>query len=123
MKKVVKFSGGLLLSLLYCFALYSVTQPLPETFTYHPNNPEQQQKVSKVSESIFSLTAVPENVVISFPSSGGHFLKIPLFNSVWFPKISEQLIASQFLQYKINQTNTLVNYRKNDSIFPFHYFW
>ena len=123
MNKAVKFSSGLLLTLLYCFALYSVTQPLPKTFTYHSSHSEQQQNVLKVSKSLFSLSSLPENVVISVPTPAGHFLKIPLFNFVWHSKISEQLVAAQITQYTNYQTNTLVNFRKNDSIFPFHYFW
>ena len=120
MNKAVKFSSGLLLTLLYCFALYSATQPLPETFSYHS---EHQENISKVSKSLFSLSSIPENVVLSVHAPSGHFLKIPLFNVVGHSKISKQLTAAKISQYANYQTNTLVNFRKNDSIFPFHYFW
>ncbi|MFB9052373.1 hypothetical protein ACFFVB_04705 [Formosa undariae] len=123
MKKLIKFSGGILLTVLYCYALFSVAQPLPQTFTYHSNHSEQQQKVSKVSKSLFSLTTEAENLRVSFSPSTGPFLKIPFFNSVWYPKISEHILTAQLSQYTKYHTNTLVNYRKNDSIFPFHYFW
>ena len=123
MKKLVNFSSGLLLSLLYCFALFSVAQPLPETFTTPSNHSEKQENVSKVSKSLFSLTTETENFSFSFNSSPGQFLKIPFFDCVWYPKLSEQLVSAQISQYTKYQNHTLVNYRKNDSIFPFHYFW
>ncbi|MDW5289601.1 hypothetical protein [Formosa sp. PL04] len=123
MKKAVKFSGVLLLTVLYCFALYSVAQPLPKTFIVNSNPSEQQQKVSTVTKSLFNLTSESENLSVSFNPSPGPFLKIPLFESGWHSKLNEQLVLAQISQYTKHQTNTLVKYRKTDSIFPFHYFW
>ncbi|WP_159023532.1 hypothetical protein [Formosa sp. L2A11] len=124
MKKAVTFSGGVLLAFLYCFALYGVAQPLPQTFTNNTEHSEKHQDVSSINKSLFSLTSEPENISIPFgPTTSGDFSKTPVFNSSWFPKLNERIVSAQISQYTAYQTNTLVNYRKNDFIFPFHYFW
>ncbi|WP_299779319.1 hypothetical protein [uncultured Formosa sp.] len=123
MKKVVTFSGGILLAFLYCFALYSVAQPLPQTFTYNSDQSEQHQKVSGITKSLFNLTSESENFSVSFNPSTEQFFKTPFFSSGSHFKKNEQLVEAQISQYTKYQTNTLVNYRKNDYIFPFHYFW
>lgn len=38
-------------------------------------------------------------------------------------KVTEALLNTRFLQYINTSKNLLVNYRKSDLIFPFHYYW
>ncbi|PNW26627.1 hypothetical protein [Formosa algae] len=123
MKKLVTYSSGILLTLIYCIALYGAAQPLPKTFTPLTDPSEKHQDISSVTKSLFSLTSEPENIGISFGPPAAEFSKPPVFNHSWFPKLNERLVSAQISQYTAYQTNTLVNYRKHDSIFPFHYFW
>ncbi|WP_066217864.1 hypothetical protein [Formosa haliotis] len=123
MKKLIKFSGGMLFCLIYCFALYSASQPIPETFELNSKHSESQQKISSVSKSLITLTSESETFSFSFNPSSGQFLKIPFQNSGWISNYKEPYVLAQISQYSKYQTNTLVNHRKNDAIFPFHYFW
>ncbi|QDO94712.1 hypothetical protein FNB79_12315 [Formosa sediminum] len=124
MKKIVTCFGGVLLTFLYCFALYSVAHPLSETYAVNTPISEKHQDVFSVTKSLFSLTSEADNFSVSFgPTSPSEYSKLPVFNSHLCPKLNERIVNAQISQYTTYQTNTLVNYRKNDLIYPFHYFW
>lgn len=38
-------------------------------------------------------------------------------------KVAEVLVKSRYVQYVNIYKNLLINYRKSDLIFPFHYYW
>jgi hypothetical protein len=122
-KQSVRIFGSVLLAAHYCLVISLLARPfvyvdLPcckanqqEVFQVrHPGNP-----LIHTAETDLSLTLnSPLNVqVLSFP---GGSEKAVL-------KVLEQELASVFNRYCSIAIRILVNSRKSDIIFPFHYFW
>lgn len=65
-----------------------------------------------------AITGTPERLN-SFESGK----ELNLF--VWLPSTEdfEHIFCAAFKQYKKQALNRLINFRKSDIIFPFHYFW
>lgn len=92
--------------------------------------PEIQSSQSLQKEKYFS--AISNNLVgyaLRSENSTSHFttpfpdLKNPFLVQLPDLQWTEEYLLSQYHQYRSFARNLLINHRKSDIIFPFHYFW
>jgi len=116
------FSAGFLIAI-YCFAIGVVTKSLVNS-DFHSNSATlHEQYFSDFSTKLFCLTSQPESSVNNYINQLVPSYKNP-FNGFWaIPKITEQLFETAFSLYTNISKNFLIQHRKSDIIFPFHYFW
>ncbi len=83
----------------------------------------QELYLADTSKSLFYHTSSSKNTGGSFNNYSGPGYK-NLFDQLWsVTHNSEQLFKAVFTQYCNFAIGLLVQYRKSDLIFPFHYFW
>jgi hypothetical protein len=79
--------------------------------------------VSGFAAKLFCETSQLESSVNNYTSAPVPNFKNPT-NGVWaIFKTTEQLFESTYSQYTRISRNFLIQHRKTDLIFPFHYFW
>jgi len=119
-KKIIRISGILFLTALYCFALGIGAEPL----TYSDIQTNNQEKYDSTISSFLAVhtsqTESSVNNLNDFPAPGVK----NLFDDLWaINKVTEQLNNTIFSNYTGISINILVNSRKADTLFPSHYFW
>jgi hypothetical protein len=118
-----RFFSVLLLIAIYAFAIgVSVRSHPPLIFNSVASN-EYQSSLSPIQSPIYYHTAqvdISGKTVNTLPSKD---FKIQLEELVAFTNAFEFLTESENTQYTKFAINLLINYRKTDLIFPFHYFW
>lgn len=65
----------------------------------------------------------PQNLVVPALSPESAPYKRDFSAYVVIKQVIQQHIACKFAQYSLVAKSFLINYRKTDGIFPFHYFW
>ncbi len=123
MKNSVRIIGVTILTAIYCFAVTAVANPPIISDYENQQTTEQEQYLTVISNSLFCHTSQSENSVNSFNN-----FPLPNFKNLFdkhcsITKSIEQLFESEFAQYDNFSINFLIQYRKSDIIFPFHYFW
>ncbi len=123
MKSNLRSISVVFLTAIYCFSLGIVTKSFAHSDFQHESTVSQEKFIADLSLKQFCHTSQSE-------SSINNYNKLPtpnfknLFTGFWgIIKSSEQFFDAEFSQYKIFSRNNLINYRKSDIIFPFHYFW
>lgn len=123
MKNRISILGIVFLTVVYCFVVGSINSFI--LYSTYSNNlsATHDSAISDLSVKLVSHTSQSENLF-------NNCNKLPVsqskdsFAGLWaVVNVNEQLIKSDFFQYTISLRNILVKYRKNDRIFPFHYFW
>lgn len=123
MKKSVRTWSAAFLVAIYCLAVGAVTESLWRSdFSGNPAS-AHEHVLSDFSAKLFSHTSQSES---SVNISGN--LPAPCFKNLasdlWaIIKASGQRIETAYSLYLTHSGNMLINYRKSDRIFPFHYFW
>ena len=123
MKFIVQFSGIFLLTIFYSFSTIGIntsTQQLDFENASEHAKPSQQVTIS--STFLFTSTE-SESAVFEFENTSPNSIEDPFKNSSSVAKITEQLILNEYTQYRLTSRNFLIKFRKNDLIFPSHYFW
>jgi hypothetical protein len=113
----------LLFVTVYCFAIALIN--LSSSFSENPGSesPEQEQYVSAISANLFCHTTLSEKGEPNFGHFPGMGFKKSFTEWRTIVRITELLFDAAFVQYSGFAENFLVQYRKSDLIFPFHYFW
>ena len=123
MNKILRFLSVLFITMVY-FSTIGYTQK-DQSFSSEFSNPysshkEYKQKLSSkgvehTSESEnftnYSNNLSSNNVKNTFSEAGINFKSVELF------------FNRKYLQYVSFSRNVLINYRKSNLIFPFHYHW
>lgn len=65
----------------------------------------------------------PQNLEVPAQSPDSLQYKRDFSDYVVYKQVIQQHIACKYLQYSLVSKSFLVQYRKTDGIFPFHYFW
>lgn len=123
MKETRKIVSVLLLAALYTFIIGTANISYASTSNFNTASSTHDTKVSVVSFNLFSHATEAETSFYSvnyfseadFDSSGTGFSALL--------RKSEKLLESTYTQYIRSSKNRLVSYRKEDLIFPFHYYW
>lgn len=124
MKNTYRILGATFLTILYSFVLGFVATSTIEYGLQSKQNTDQEKYFSSIStnyafsyapESTTSVDSITTFSVLSFKS---------LIYEFWtINKATEQLLETEFSQYTSFSINFLIQHRKKDIIFPFHYFW
>lgn len=119
----MKHFGALILTAIYCYAV-SVVANVPLSSDFENNlSTEQEHYLAVTSHNLISHTADAEFSIentTSFPGSD-----IRDFSDEYHSLIgsTESLFDAEFYQYCNNSVNYLIQQRKTDLLFPFHFFW
>ncbi len=123
MKNTVKVAGILVLMALYCFAINVIAESTPKANLKIFPSTDQETYFSGTSVKLYCHLPETERIINGlnhFPAPG---FKDPLYAFFGTIKWIEQLFATEYSQYTNFSINFLIQYRKSDLIFPFHYFW
>lgn len=123
MKNTIKILSAVVLIAIYCFAINTATKSINHSNFQHNSNSTQEKYFSDLSTKFFCHTSPPESLVENYNNQPNSSFKNP-FNGLWVKiKTTEQLFKTTFSQYINFSINFLIQHRKTDIIFPFHYFW
>jgi len=115
------FSAGFF-TVLYCFAVFTVTKSVSQT-DFNKHSDPTERVISHLSAKLFTHTPYAESSVNSFNN-----LPAPGFKNSFTELLAghhhlQIRIKTFYSQYKKYANCILPNNRKSDLIFPFHYFW
>jgi len=122
-KNSIRILSVVFLTAIYCFAIGVVTKSLAHSDFNSNSTTSQEQYFSDFSTKLFCHTSQSESSVNNYINQPVPSFKNP-FNGLWaISKTTEQLFETAFSQYTNISRNFLIQDRKSDIIFPFHYFW
>jgi len=85
--------------------------------------PSNDKGFEDYSTQHFYHTAPIESSISFFSGVPNSGFKNSFFDFYAVSTFTEQILLSEFTQYQSHFDNVLINQRKSDLIFPFHYFW
>jgi hypothetical protein len=123
-KRVLTFLILLFALATYCFSIDSDTKNVAHTF--------QSQDVSFIKKDLSrpsitlnynGVVSQSENLieVVSSPSNYDTNTNVQKYSFV--QSFKEQIFTNKLKRYSKTTLSSLLQYRKTDAIFPFHYFW
>lgn len=119
----IKIVIAFVLIAIYGFAIKSLNNsPIHSEFNINHAS-SQESVISNFSKNLFCHTAPPESFVNNCNNLPTPNLKNQIVGLFAILNLKEQLIESAFSQHTHITRNILINHRKSDIIFPFHYFW
>lgn len=124
MKNTYRILGATFLTILYSFVLGFVVTSTIEYGVQSKKTTEQEKYFSSLSTN-YAFSYAPESTtsVDSITTFSVLTLK-SLLHELWtINKVTEQILETEFSQYTGFSINFLIQHRKKDIIFPFHYFW
>jgi hypothetical protein len=122
-KNKIKKLSVLILAAIYCFAIGFVTKSLNYSDFGNKQQASQESSFTVFSSKLFCHTSQSESSVNIFNNLPASSFKNP-FSGLWaISNTTEQLFKTAFSQYANIARNFLIQHRKTDIIFPFHYFW
>jgi len=122
-KKFVTSYGIIFLVLIYGFIVnIPHSNTINSTFIDNPDIAKETYNPI-VLTNLFYNTSESESVVSSFNNTQLNTFEDTFKKSLVIAKITEQLFLNEFIQYTSNSRNLLIKFRKNDIIYPSHYFW
>ena len=120
MKNSIRLLSIILLSAYYISECFS--KPIEGFGNCGASSTEQQGYFTDISTKLY-YPQKTENITISIGNFPVQNLKDPTSSFGEIVEETLQLFKSQFLQYTNFRKTFLLQYRKADLIFPFHYFW
>ena len=124
MKNTYRILGAIFLTFLYCFAVGFIANSIIDYEIQKSKTTEKEKYFSSISTN-YSFFEAPQtsNLVNYLPIYSVITLKNSLYELWVINKVTEQLIETAYSQYVSFSINFLIQHRKKDIIFPFHYFW
>ena len=123
MKKRIKVFSVYILAIIYCMAVVLVTQSQVQKSHYSKPSLSNEKSFSDISSKLFSHTPLSDKSLnnkynLPVPSSHNNF-------GDYWGMIHQMggLFDTRYKQYQSFSKNILVNLRKIQFLFPFHYFW
>lgn len=123
MKNNIRILSVVFLTAIYCFAKGVVTKSLAHSDFHSNTTTSQEQYFSDFSTKLFCHTSQSESSVNNYINQPVPSFKNPFNGLGEISKTTEQLFETAFSQYTNISRNFLIQHRKTDIIFPFHYFW
>ena len=120
-KNTGRYFGALLLTAIYCFAISFVSKSSLYASSPSGTFQEQKESFSPLTSVLLQHTAtiaVSSSAHVSFEGFKSGVEKLCIGSVT-----AEVFLQSEFSQYFVFSKNLLINSRKTDLIFPFHYFW
>lgn len=123
MNRNINILSVIFLTAIYAFALGYASQSFAHSYNKDYSSSSEEKFITDLSSKLFCHTSQFDGSVIQFNNLPSSFLK-KSFGTIWIhSQAKEQIFESVFAQYKNASLNFLVQHRKKDIIFPFHYFW
>ncbi len=123
MRKRIKIFSVYILAIIYCMAVVLVTQSQVQISHYSKPSLSNEKSFSDISSKLFSHTPLSDKSLnnkynLSVPTYFNHF------GDYWgMIHLMGGLFDTRYKQYLSFSKNILVNLRKVQFLFPFHYFW
>lgn len=123
MNKSGRFFWVILLSAIYFFAIGIYLKSPVQSDIQHSQTTAQAKLFSIAYSDLFCQPSQSESSVNNFTNfTTPSFTN--KFNKHWaISKIPNLLVETKFSQYTTFSINFLIQHRKSNLIFPFHYFW
>lgn len=119
----IRILAATLLTVIYCFSIDTVTNTIAHYAVADHLNTSQEKIISEFSSKLFCHTTQSESSLNNLNNLPAPTFKNPSIEFGGVSIAAEQLFNSEFAQYTSCSGKILINYRKSDIIFPFHYFW
>jgi hypothetical protein len=122
-RKRIKIFSVYLLAIIYCLAVVFVSQSQVQISHYSKPSLSNEKSFSDISSKLFSHTPLSDKSLnnkynLSVPTYFNHF------GDYWgMIHLMGGLFDTRYKQYLSFSKNILVNLRKVQFLFPFHYFW
>jgi hypothetical protein len=113
---------GFLLAL-YCLVIAAVVGTSTTPAVYVKSGKSDQQYFSSGSSSFSHHTTPTESSFSAFHNFLSNAPKLVFGGNGLLARVIEQLFTSKYIQHSLSTRSILIEYRKADIIFPFHYFW
>lgn len=124
MKNTSRILGATFLIILYCFVLGFVADSTIDYSIESSKNTDKEKYFSSISTNLLVFDSPKStNLVNSITTFSVVILKNSFYELWVINKATEQLLETEFSQYSNFSINFLIQHRKKDMIFPFHYFW
>jgi hypothetical protein len=111
------------LTAIYCFAIGVVANSYAYSDGQKYPTSSQEKFISDFSAKLFYHSSKSESSANNFNNLPDPKLKNPTAGFWATVKATEKLFETSFSQYTFFSRKILINSRKSDIIFPFHYFW
>lgn len=122
-KKLIKILSIILLTTAYCYAIGAIYNSTIIREIQCNSTFEQVKNFSSVSQILFSNTSKSESLFNNNNQTPIQITSIHFYEFCLVIFVIGQLFEAKYYQYTCFSRNFLIKYRKNDNIFPFHYFW
>lgn len=123
MKASVRIICAVLISIIYCYTSCIVTKSLVKSDLQDYPVSLQETIISDLSSKLFSHNIKSETSLFNTSNFTSFKIKNSI-NGFWtIIKTTKHLFNIEINQNLFFSKNILINYKKTDLIFPFHYFW
>ena len=123
MNSRLRFYGIILLTAIYCYAVGAVAVRPVESVYASAQTKEQGRYTATVLGHLLTPPSPSEGSLNQLSDFTGPTLKNPPTDSWASVLVNGKLTATRLAQYQHFFHRLLIQYRKADLIFPFHYFW
>jgi hypothetical protein len=124
MKNTYRILGAILLTVIYCSAIGFVAKSFIDYDTQSNKTTEEVKYFSSISTNYSFFDAPKLSSSVNTLTTFSVITLKKLFYELWVTnKVAEKLLETEFCQYTSFSINFLIEHRKKDIIFPFHYFW
>ncbi|TCO05370.1 hypothetical protein [Natronoflexus pectinivorans] len=112
-----------LFATIYCFAMVVVPSSLAASDSYDEQTVNQERFISGLSVINFNHTSQTDSSLSIFTNLSITDSPIPFIGYHSIVDLINQLFKEKLIKSRFFTENVLINHRKSDIIFPFHYFW
>lgn len=123
MFKTAKNAGIITVIAIYCFALGLISFTPNRAKAFVGSNQTSQKNYTSVTESIFCHNLQTDRQNYAAHKHSEQSIKNSFNGAACIAKATEIYYNLAYVQYICKARSFLINYRKADLIFPFHYFW
>jgi hypothetical protein len=122
-KNNIRILSVIALTAIYCFAIGCITNSLGLGICNSTQVPVQDTALSELTANFYNHIPQPDNSLQTANSMGLSCSKEIQLGYGIVAKAIELEVAIKFTQNTYLLYSYLINYRKSDKLFPFHYFW
>ncbi|MDX8553971.1 hypothetical protein MK851_10100 [Tenacibaculum sp. 1B UA] len=123
MNKLLRFLNVLFVTIVYFYAISYIQKNQSFSKVFGSDNSSHEKYIQKLSPKALYRTSESENL-------SNYFNNLPTTNAknsfsgfgITLKSI-ELFFNRKYLQYTLLSRSILINHRKSDLIFPFHYHW
>ena len=123
MNKLLRFLNVLFVTVVYFYAISYIQKNQSFSKVFESDNSSHEKYVQKLSPKALYHTSESENLSNYFNNLPTTNVKNSFSGFGITLKSIELFFNRKYLQYTLLSRSILINHRKSDLIFPFHYHW